>query len=428
MNATGNNTIELKLADAAAPVTGSLASSVADVAAKSALESKKTPVPASAGTAKTNIFDFDRASLERFFEEELGEKRFRAHQVMKWIHHRYVTDFAGMTDLGKALRAKLEERAVVHAPQLIFDKASTDGTHKWLLGMDPKNAIETVYIPDKGRGTLCVSSQVGCALNCQFCSTATQGFNRNLSTAEIIGQVWIAARHLGNVPHQQRKLTNVVMMGMGEPLANFDNVVRAMSIMRDDLGYGLANKRVTLSTAGMVPMIDRLAAESDVSLAVSLHAPTDELRSELVPLNKKYPIAELMDACVRYALRKKGESVTFEYTLMKGVNDQPQHARELVRLMREFDRRVQMKDAAKVNLIPFNPFPGTRFERPDDETIRGFQKLLNNAGMIAPVRRTRGDDIDAACGQLKGQVMDRTRRQAEFRKRLNAQEAGDAAA
>ena len=417
MTATGNNTIELKLADAVAPVTGSLASAVADVAAKGASESKKT-----------NIFDFDRASLERFFEEDLGEKKFRAHQVMKWIHHRYVTDFAEMTDLGKVLRAKLEERAVVHAPQLIFDKASTDGTHKWLLGMDPKNAIETVYIPDKGRGTLCVSSQVGCALNCQFCSTATQGFNRNLSTAEIIGQVWIAARYLGNVPHQQRKLTNVVMMGMGEPLANFESVVRAMSIMRDDLGYGLANKRVTLSTAGMVPMIDRLAAESDVSLAVSLHAPNDELRSELVPLNKKYPIADLMDACVRYALRKKGESVTFEYTLMKGVNDQPQHARELVRLMREFERRVQMKDAAKVNLIPFNPFPGTRFERPDDETIRGFQKLLNNAGMIAPVRRTRGDDIDAACGQLKGQVMDRTRRQAEFRKRLSAQEAGDAAA
>jgi len=376
-------------------------------------------VPARAGTeSRTNIFDFDRAALERFFEEELGEKKFRAQQVMKWIHHRYATDFADMTDLGKALRAKLEERAVVHAPQLIFDKASTDGTHKWLLGMDPKNAIETVYIPDKGRGTLCVSSQVGCALNCQFCSTATQGFNRNLSTAEIIGQVWIAARHLGNVPHQQRRLTNVVMMGMGEPLANFDNVVRAMSIMRDDLGYGLANKRVTLSTAGMVPMIDRLAAESDVSLAVSLHAPFDELRSQLVPLNKKYPIADLLDACVRYATRKKGESVTFEYTLMKDVNDQPEHARALVKLMRDFDRRVQMKDAAKVNLIPFNPFPGTRFERPGDEAIRGFQKLLNNAGMIAPVRRTRGDDIDAACGQLKGQVLDRTRRQAEHRKRL----------
>jgi len=333
-----------------------------------------------------------------------------------------------MTDLGKALRAKLDEHAHVHAPTVVFDKASTDGTHKWLLGMDPKNAIEAVYIPDKGRGTLCVSSQVGCALNCQFCSTGTQGFNRNLSTAEIIGQVWVAARHLGNIPHQQRRLTNVVMMGMGEPLMNFDNVVRAMSIMRDDLGYGLANKRVTLSTAGMVPMIDRLGEESDVSLAVSLHAPNDELRSELVPLNKKYPIAELMDACVRYALRKRGTSVTFEYTLMKDVNDQPQHARQLVGLMREFDKRVQMKDAAKVNLIPFNPFPGTRFERPEDQAIRGFQKLLNQAGMIAPVRRTRGDDIDAACGQLKGQVMDRTRRQAAFRKTLQAREAGDAAA
>ncbi|RDZ29698.1 23S rRNA (adenine(2503)-C(2))-methyltransferase RlmN [Lysobacter silvisoli] len=376
---------------------------------------------------KTNLFDLDRVSLENFFEQTLGEKRFRAHQVMKWIHHRYVTDFNDMTDLGKALRAKLEQHAQVRVPQVVFDKASTDGTHKWLLGMDPKNAIETVYIPDKGRGTLCVSSQVGCALNCQFCSTATQGFNRNLSTAEIIGQVWVAARHLGNVPHQQRKLTNVVMMGMGEPLANFDNVVRAMSIMRDDLGYGLANKRVTLSTAGMVPMIDRLGEESDVSLAVSLHAPNDELRSELVPLNKKYPIAVLMDACVRYALRKRGTSVTFEYTLMKGVNDQPQHARQLLRLLRQFDNAVQMKDAAKVNLIPFNPFPGTRFERPDDAAIRAFQKLLNDAGMIAPVRRTRGDDIDAACGQLKGQVMDRTRRQAEFRKTLESQGLGDAA-
>ncbi len=386
------------------------------------------PEPALAGSGKTNIFDLDRASLERFFEDDLGEKKFRAHQVMKWIHHRHATDFAAMTDLGKALRAKLEDRAVVQAPQMVFDKASADGTHKWLLGMDPKNAIETVYIPDKGRGTLCVSSQVGCALNCTFCSTATQGFNRNLSTAEIIGQVWVAARHLGNVPHQQRRLTNVVMMGMGEPLANFDNVVRAMSIMRDDLGYGLANKRVTLSTAGMVPMIDKLGEVADVSLAVSLHAPDDELRSELVPLNRKYPIAELMDACVRYALRKRGTSVTFEYTLMKGVNDQPAHARELVKLMREFDRRVQMKDAAKVNLIPFNPFPGTRFARPTDEAIRAFQKHLNNAGMIAPVRRTRGDDIDAACGQLKGQVMDRTRRSAEFRKHAQAAGVHDAAA
>jgi 23S rRNA (adenine2503-C2)-methyltransferase len=385
------------------------------------------PLETAAGS-KANLFDLDRVRLEDFFEQVLGEKRYRAHQVMKWIHHRHVTDFDAMTDLGKVLRAKLDAHAHVHAPSVVLDRASVDGTHKWLLGMDPKNAIEAVYIPDKGRGTLCVSSQVGCALNCQFCSTGTQGFNRNLSTAEIIGQVWVAARHLGNVPHQQRRLTNVVMMGMGEPLMNFDNVVRAMSIMRDDLGYGLANKRVTLSTAGMVPMIDRLGEESDVSLAVSLHAPNDELRSELVPLNKKYPIAELMEACVRYALRKRGTSVTFEYTLMKDVNDQPHHARQLVRLLRDFDKAVQMKDAAKVNLIPFNPFPGTRFERPDEIAIRTFQKLLNDAGMIAPVRRTRGDDIDAACGQLKGQVMDRTRRQAEFRKTLQARGAGDAAA
>jgi 23S rRNA (adenine2503-C2)-methyltransferase len=399
----------------------------ADEATATAARAPALPDAIAPGS-KTNLFDLDRVRLEDFFEQSLGEKRYRAHQVMKWIHHRHVTDFEAMTDLGKTLRAKLDEHAIVHAPMVLLDKASTDGTHKWLLGMDPKNAIETVYIPDKGRGTLCVSSQVGCALNCQFCSTATQGFNRNLSTAEIIGQVWVAARHLGNVPHQQRRLTNVVMMGMGEPLMNFDNVVRAMSIMRDDLGYGLANKRVTLSTAGVVPMIDKLGEQSDVSLAVSLHAPTDELRSELVPLNRKYPIAVLMDACVRYALRKRGSSVTFEYTLMKGVNDQPVHARELVRLMREFDKAVQMKDAAKVNLIPFNPFPGTRFERPEEAAIRAFQKLLNEAGMIAPVRRTRGDDIDAACGQLKGQVMDRTRRQADHRRKLQAQGETDAAA
>ncbi len=382
-----------------------------------------TEVAIDVSVAKQNLLDLDREGMERFFAETLGEKRFRAHQIMKWIHHRHVTDFNDMTDLGKALRAKLEAHAEVRVPQIQFEKPSTDGTHKWLLAMDGKNAIETVYIPDKNRGTLCVSSQVGCALNCQFCSTATQGFNRNLSTAEIIGQVWVAAKHLGNVPHKQRRLTNVVMMGMGEPLMNFDNVVRAMSIMRDDLGYGLANKRVTLSTAGMVPMIDKLGEVSDVSLAVSLHAANDALRTELVPLNKKYPIAELMEACVRYAQRKRGESITFEYTLMRDVNDQPQHARELARLMREFDNRLQMKDAAKVNLIPFNPFPGTRYQRPDDSTIRRFQKLLNESGRIAPVRRTRGDDIDAACGQLKGQVADRTRRQAEHLKRLG--EGGD---
>ncbi|WP_386361946.1 23S rRNA (adenine(2503)-C(2))-methyltransferase RlmN [Xanthomonas campestris] len=388
------------------------------------------PVPA-APVHKQNLLDLDREGLERFFADTLGEARYRAHQVMKWIHHRYVTDFDQMTDLGKALRAKLHQHAKVLVPNVVFDKPSTDGTHKWLLAMgtDGKNAIETVYIPDKGRGTLCVSSQVGCGLNCTFCSTATQGFNRNLTTAEIIGQVWVAARHLGNVPHQQRRLTNVVMMGMGEPLMNFDNVVRAMSVMRDDLGYGLASKRVTLSTSGLVPMIDRLATESDVSLAVSLHAANDALRESLVPLNKKYPIAELMESCARYLRgNKKRDSVTFEYTLMKGINDQPEHARQLARLMRQFDNAVQSKDAGKVNLIPFNPFPGTRYERSGETEIRAFQKILLDAQVLTMVRRTRGDDIDAACGQLKGQVMDRTRRQAEFRRTLEGQADRDAAA
>jgi len=360
-------------------------------------------------TAKVNLFDHDRQGLRELFAQ-LGEKPYRAEQVMKWVYHRHVTDFADMTDVGKALREKLAAAIEIVPPRILFEKPSADGTHKWLLGMDGSNAIETVFIPDKGRGTLCVSSQVGCGLNCQFCSTATQGFNRNLSTAEIIGQAWIAARHLGNVPHHQRKLTNVVMMGMGEPLLNFDNVVRAMSVMRDDLGLGLANKRVTLSTAGLVPMIDRLAEESDVSLAVSLHAPNDELRTELVPLNRKYPIAELMAACARYAERKKRELITFEYTMMKGINDQPEHARQLIKLMRRLP--------SKVNLIPFNPFPGTRYERSEESVIRQFQKTLLDAGVLTMVRRTRGDDIDAACGQLKGQVLDRTRRQAEFRRKL----------
>nr|WP_238601352.1 23S rRNA (adenine(2503)-C(2))-methyltransferase RlmN [Xanthomonas arboricola] len=380
---------------------------------------------------KQNLLDLDREGLERFFADTLGEARYRAHQVMKWIHHRYVTDFDQMTDLGKALRAKLHQHAEVLVPNVVFDKPSTDGTHKWLLAMgtDGKNAIETVYIPDKGRGTLCVSSQVGCGLNCTFCSTATQGFNRNLTTAEIVGQVWVAARHLGNVPHQQRRLTNVVMMGMGEPLMNFDNVVRAMSVMRDDLGYGLASKRVTLSTSGLVPMIDRLSTESDVSLAVSLHAANDALRESLVPLNKKYPIAELMESCARYLRgNKKRDSVTFEYTLMKGINDQPEHARQLARLMRQFDNAVQSKDAGKVNLIPFNPFPGTRYERSGETEIRAFQKILLDAQVLTMVRRTRGDDIDAACGQLKGQVMDRTRRQADFLRTLEGQAGRDAAA
>ena len=375
----------------------------------------------------TNLLDLDREGLERFFAETLGEKRFRAQRVMKWIYHRHVTEFGQMTDLGKELRGKLEQHAVVQPPKILFDKPAADLTHKWLLGMDGSNAVEAVFIPDKGRGTLCVSSQVGCGLNCSFCSTGKEGFNRNLSTAEIIGQVWTAARHLGNVPHHQRKLTNVVMMGMGEPLLNFDNVVRAMSLMRDDNGFGLANKRVTLSTAGLVPMIDKLSVASDVSLAVSLHAPDDALRNELVPLNKKYPIAELMEACVRYALRKPRTSITFEYTLMKGINDDPAQAKALAKLMRGIDRKVQRENSAKVNLIPFNPFPGTQYARSDDDTIRRFQTVLLDSQVLTMVRRTRGEDIDAACGQLKGQVMDRTRRQAEFRRKLDAGGNADAA-
>ena len=371
-----------------------------------------------ATSAKTNLLDFDRAGLRAFFAQ-LGEKPYRADQVMKWIYHRLEDDFGAMSDLGKPLRAKLAETAFVDPPKTLLDKASSDGTRKWLLGMDGGNAIETVYIPEPSRGTLCVSSQVGCALNCTFCSTATQGFNRNLSGAQIIGQVWSAAKHLGNVTHQQRRITNVVMMGMGEPLANFDSVVRAMDLMRDDLGFGLASKRVTLSTAGLVPMIDRLGELADVSLAVSLHAPNDELRTQLVPLNRKYPIGELLDACARYAARRPRSTITFEYTLMKGVNDSPALAKQLVKLMRRLP--------AKVNLIPFNPFPGTQYVRSDEDAIRAFQKILLDSDVQAMVRRTRGDDIDAACGQLKGQVLDRTRRNAQFRRSLEMREQAHAA-
>ncbi|MBS0382653.1 MAG: 23S rRNA (adenine(2503)-C(2))-methyltransferase RlmN [Proteobacteria bacterium] len=361
--------------------------------------------------AKANLLDFDRDGLRAFFAD-LGEKPYRADQVMKWIYHRLESDFGAMTDLGKSLREKLPEVAVVAPPKPLLDKVSSDGTRKWLLGMDAGNAVETVYIPEPSRGTLCVSSQIGCGLNCRFCSTGAQGFNRNLAASEIIGQVWHAAKQLGNVTHQQRRITNVVMMGMGEPLLNFDNVVKAMSLMRDDLGFGLASKRVTLSTAGVVPKIDALGEVADVSLAVSLHAPNDELRTQLMPINKRWPIAELLDACARYAARRPRSTVTFEYTLMKGINDAPELAKQLIKLMRRLP--------AKVNLIPFNPFPGTQYERSDETVIRAFQTILLNAGVQAMVRRTRGEDIDAACGQLKGKVADRTRRHAEFRLRVEA--------
>ncbi len=360
--------------------------------------------------AKVNLLGFDRSGLEAFFVEQLGEKRFRAHQVMKWMYHYFADSFDAMTDLGKALRGKLAEVAEVRVPGVQADQQSSDGTRKWLLTLDGANGIETVYIPEPTRGTLCVSSQVGCGLNCRFCATGKQGFNRNLGSAEIVGQVWHAAKSLAHKTHQQRRITNIVMMGMGEPLLNFDNVVRAMNVMRDDFGFGLANKRVTLSTAGLVPKIDELSDAADVSLAVSLHAPDDALRDHLVPLNKKYPIAELMEACKRYQSRRPRSSITFEYTLMKGVNDSEAQARALVKLLR--------KVPSKLNLIPFNPFPGTEFERSEPEAIERFQRIVYNAGIVTTLRRTRGEDIDAACGQLAGKVKDRTRRSAQFQQEV----------
>ncbi len=372
-------------------------------------------VTAASAPKLQNLFDLGPAGLEAFFLG-LGEKKFRAQQLLKWVYHHQVIDFDRMTDMGKELRDKLKACAELRLPKVILENKSTDGTCKWLLGLDGGNAIETVFIPEVNRGTLCVSSQVGCALNCTFCSTGTQGFSRNLSTAEIIGQVWLAAKSLGSQHRgEERRITNVVMMGMGEPLLNFDNVVRAMELMRDDSGFGLANRRVTLSTAGLVPMIDRLSEASDVALAVSLHAPTDELRTKLVPLNKKYPIADLMAACQRYVMRRPRASITFEYTLMQGINDRPEHARALVKLLRRIP--------SKLNLIPFNPFPGAGYQRSKPEDIAQFQQIVRQAGLIATVRRTRGDDIDAACGQLVGKVMDRTRRQAGFRERLEEESA-----
>ena len=360
-------------------------------------------------TSKVNLFDLDRAGLEAFFIGS-GEKRFRGEQVMKWLYHQQVQSFDAMTDVGKALRNKLEASAELVLPTVMHEQQSADGTTKWVLALPGGNAIETVYIPEPNRGTLCVSSQVGCSLNCTFCSTAKQGFNRNLTAAEIIGQVWIAKQRLNARHGGDRRITNVVMMGMGEPLLNFENVVRAMELMRDDFGFGLANRRVTLSTAGLVPKIDELSVRSDVSLAVSLHAPTDELRDVLVPLNRKYPIAELLGACSRYVAKRPRAAVTFEYTLMKGVNDKPDHARGLVKLLRRMP--------SKLNLSPFNPFPGTEYERSEPQVIDAFKKIVMEAGLIATVRRTRGDDIDAACGQLVGQVMDRTRRSREHREQL----------
>ena len=380
-----------------------------------------------------NLLEFQKNGFARFCAE-IGEKPFRARQLERWIHQNGAGDFEVMTDIPKALRSRLGELAEIRAPRVVRDTTASDGTRKWLLDVGTGNAIESVFIPERNRGTLCISSQAGCALECTFCSTGRQGFNRNLSVAEIIGQLWLASNALqspqtrpdapapGAIPG--RRITNVVMMGMGEPLANFDNVVAAMQLMLDDDAYGLSRRRVTLSTSGLVPAIDRLRDACPVALAVSLHAPDDRLRDELVPINRKYPIEELMDACVRYAERKPRTSITFEYTMMKGINDKPEHARALAKLMRQVDARVQRDNAAKVNLIPFNPFPGTHYERSEEDDIRAFQKSLLDSGVLTMVRRTRGDDIDAACGQLKGQVVDRTRRQAEFNRKLASQRPG----
>ena len=348
-----------------------------------------------------NLFNLDQAAMRDFFTG-MEEKPFRATQVMKWVYHQGVTDFEAMTDLSKSLRDHLADNTDSPLPPIISEKVSTDGTRKWLLQVDAENAIETVFIPETSRGTLCISSQAGCALNCTFCSTGKQGFNRNLSVAEIIGQVWLANKQLGYFASRRRIISNVVLMGMGEPLLNFDNVVKAVELITDDLGFGLANKRVTLSTAGIVPGIIKLSECSRISLAVSLHAANDSLRDELVPINRTYPIRKLLSACRRYSEATGGEPITFEYVLLKSINDSLDDARELAKLLKGFP--------AKVNLLIFNPFPGTDYSRSSMETTDLFRDILVNSGIITITRKTRGDDIDAACGQLVGRVKARTTR------------------
>jgi 23S rRNA (adenine2503-C2)-methyltransferase len=351
---------------------------------------------------KENLLGLDAAALGRFFAER-GEKPFRARQVLHWLHQAGEDDFSRMTDLAKALRDRLPELACVAAPQVIADTLAEDGTRKWLLKVDATNAVEAVFIPEASRGTLCVSSQAGCVLDCAFCSTGKQGFNRNLSAAEIVGQLWLANRLL-RAAGLERPITNVVMMGMGEPLLNLDNVIPALRLMIDDNAYGLSRRRVTVSTSGVVPEMDRLRDECPVALAVSLHASNDALRDRLVPVNRKYPLRELIAACNRYLEKAPRDFVTFEYVMLDGVNDAEQHARELV----ELARRVR----CKFNLIPFNPFPGSAFRRSDAERIRRFAAILQGAGLTVTTRKTRGDDIAAACGQLAGDVADRTRRRS----------------
>jgi len=355
-----------------------------------------------------NLLDYNYQQLRELLSS-WGEKPYRAQQLIQWIHQVGLVDFNQMSNLGKALRQKLSRLSFIKLPEIVTCQKSSDGTHKWLLKLDCGNCIETVFIPEANRGTLCVSSQVGCALNCSFCSTAKQGFNRNLSTAEIIGQVWLAVRELSQ--HQgahDKRVTNVVMMGMGEPLLNFDNVVSAMNIMMDDFAYGLSKRRVTLSTSGVLPELERLKEASPVALAVSLHAPNDALRNELVPINKKYPLAQLMALCKSYFKDEPRRKVTFEYVMLKGVNDQQEHADQLIKLLHNVP--------AKVNLIPFNPFPMTQYQRSSQAAIDAFRDKLIAHGINTITQKTRGDDIDEACGQLAGEVKDRTSRSQRWQK------------
>lgn len=356
---------------------------------------------------KINLLDYDQPALAGFFAD-MGEKPYRAKQLMRWMHHFGVSDFSLMTDIAKPLREKLAEMAEISLPGIMEEHVSEDGTIKWLIDVGANNGVETVFIPESDRGTLCISSQVGCALACTFCSTGRQGFNRNLSVAEIIGQLWLANQAIRqqpgycDLPAGERIISNVVMMGMGEPLTNFDNVVTALNIMLDDCAYGLSRRRVTVSTSGVVPAMDRLRDACPVALAVSLHASNDGLRDEIVPINKKYPIAMLMAACLRYLEKAPRDFVTFEYVMLQGVNDTPEHAYELLQVVQEVP--------CKFNLIPFNPFPDSGYDTSQSERIRQFRDILMQAGYVVTTRKTRGDDIDAACGQLAGKVQDKTRR------------------
>lgn len=350
---------------------------------------------------RVNLLDFDAEGLTDWFAQQ-GEKPFRARQVLRWMHHFGESDFNAMSDVAKSLRAKLGDMAAVSPAPTLSDKLSEDGTRKFLFDVGSGNAIETVFIPEGERGTLCISSQAGCALDCAFCSTGRQGFNRNLTTAEIIGQLWQANQALGHDPQGERIISNVVMMGMGEPLTNFDNLIPALRLMLDDNAYGLSRRRVTVSTSGIVPAMDRLAEACPVALAVSLHAPTDGLRDKLVPINRKYPLAELMAACQRYLRHAPRDFITFEYVMLDGVNDSDADARALLHLVRDVP--------CKLNLIPFNAFPNSGFRRTPADRIRRFASLLIEGGLVVTTRKTRGDDIDAACGQLAGQVLDKSRR------------------